>query len=48
MVDYSREFRARVAEELALLPEIAAIAQMLADYLVMREQARLCLARSTR
>ena len=42
VVEYSREFQARAAEELALLPEGSAIADMLADYAVMREQARVC------
>ena len=42
VVEYSREFQARAAEELALLPEGSAIAEMLADYAVMREQARSC------
>ena len=41
-LDYSREFQARAANELALLPEGSAIAEMLADYAVMREQARVC------
>lgn len=41
-VDYSREFQARAAEELALLPEGSAIAGMLIDYAVMRDQARAC------
>jgi hypothetical protein len=40
VVEYSREFQARAADELALLPEGSAIAEMLADYAVMREQAR--------
>lgn len=40
VVEYSREFQAQAAEELALLPEGSAIAEMLADYAVMREQAR--------
>ena len=40
VVGYSDEFQARAAEELALLPEGSAIAEMLADYAVMREQAR--------
>ncbi len=40
VVEYSREFQARAAEELALLPEESAIAEMLADYAVMREQGR--------
>jgi hypothetical protein len=43
--EYSREFQARAAEELALLPELSAIEEMLADYAVMREQVRLSSAR---
>lgn len=43
-VEYSREFQARAADELDLLPEGPAIAEMLADYSVMRDQARACLA----
>jgi hypothetical protein len=39
---YSREFLARAARELQQLPPGAAIEQMLADYQVMREQARAC------
>ena len=42
VVEYSRNFQARAAEELALLPEGSAVAEMLADYAVMREQARAC------
>ena len=42
VVEYGREFQARAADELDLLPEGSAIAQMLADYAVMREQARAC------
>jgi len=42
VVEYSREFQARAADELDLLPEGSAIAQMLADYSVMRDQARAC------
>ncbi len=42
IVEYSRELQAQAAEELALLPEGSAIAEMLADYAVMREQARAC------
>lgn len=38
--DYSREFQARAAEELALLPERSAIEEMPADYAVMRDQVR--------
>lgn len=46
VVEYRREFQARAADELALLPEGSAIAEMLADYAVMRDQARVCLAKS--
>ena len=42
VVEYGREFQARAADELALLPEGSVIAEMLADYAVMREQARTC------
>lgn len=42
VVEYSREFQARAADELALLPERSAIAEMLAGYAVLREQARAC------
>ena len=42
-VDYSPEFQARATDELAVLPEGSAIAEMLSDYAVMREQARACL-----
>jgi hypothetical protein len=39
-VEYSSEFQARAAEELALLSDGSAIAAMLADYAMMRDQAR--------
>jgi hypothetical protein len=42
VVEYSREFQSRAAAELDLLPEGSAIAEMLADYAVMREQAGVC------
>lgn len=42
VVEYGREFQARAAEELALLPQGSATAVMLSDYAVMREQARVC------
>lgn len=42
VVEYNREFQARAADELDLLPEGSAIAEMLADYSVMRDQARAC------
>ncbi len=41
VVEYGREFQARVAEELALLPEGSAVVGMLVDYAVMREQVRI-------
>ena len=43
VVEYGQEFQARAADELALLPEGSAIAEMLADYGVMRVQARAAL-----
>ena len=43
VVEYSREFQTRAAEELALLPEGSAIVEMLSDYAVMREQAKVTL-----
>ncbi|WP_369597066.1 hypothetical protein [Oceanicola sp. 22II-s10i] len=43
VIEYSLEFQARAAEELAMLPEGSAIAEMLADYAVMRDQARGCI-----
>lgn len=42
MPAYSGEFLARAAVELEGLPPGAAIEQMLADYQVMRDQARAC------
>lgn len=42
VVDYSRVFQAHAAEELGMLPDGSAIAEMLADYSVMRDQARAC------
>ena len=39
---YGREFLARAASELEQLPVGSAVEQMLADYGVMREQARAC------
>lgn len=43
VVEYSREFQGRAAEEVALLPESSAIAVMLSDYAVMRDQALSCI-----
>ncbi len=42
VVEYSREFQTRAADELDLLPERSAVAEMLSDYAVMRDQARAC------
>lgn len=42
VVEYGPEFQARAAEELALLPEGSAVAELLSDYAVMRDQARAC------
>jgi hypothetical protein len=42
VAEYSREFQARAADELDLLPESSAIAEMPSDYAVMREQVRVC------
>ncbi|WP_281707874.1 hypothetical protein [Phaeobacter italicus] len=42
VVEYGREFQTRAADELVLLPKGAAIAEMLADYGVMRKQALSC------
>ena len=42
VVEYTREFQARAVEELGILPERSAIAEMLADYSVIRDQARMC------
>lgn len=43
VVEYGREFQARAADELILLPDDSAIAEMLSDYSVMRNQAKACL-----
>ena len=42
VVKYSRVEQARVAEEVAVLPEGAVIAEWLADYAVLRAQTRAC------
>jgi hypothetical protein len=42
VVEYSREAQALAADELGLLPDGSAIAAMLIDYAVMRDQARAC------
>ena len=45
VVDYSRAEQARVADEVAALPEGAVILDWLADYAVLRDQARACAGR---
>jgi len=42
VVEYSRAEQSRIAEETHALPEDAKIIHWLADYAVMREQARAC------
>lgn len=42
MVEYDRAFRERAAGELYLLPPDSALAEMVADYAVMRAQSRAC------
>ena len=42
VVDYSRAEQARVAEEVAALPDGARIVDWLADYAVLRAQVRAC------
>ena len=45
VVAYSQAEQARVAEEVAALPEGALIPRWLADYAVLRDQARVCAGR---
>jgi len=42
VVEYSRGFQARAAEELARLPDGSAVLEMMGDYAVMRDQTRAC------
>ena len=44
VVEYSREFQAKAAEELALLSDESAVVEMMGDYAVLREQARACVS----
>ena len=46
VVEHSREFQARAAKEVVLLPDESAIAEMLADYGVMRDQTHVQVARA--
>jgi hypothetical protein len=43
-VEYGRAEQTRIAEEVAALPEAALVVAWLADYAVMRDQARACSA----
>jgi len=42
VVEYSRAEQVQAAVEVDALPEGAVVVRMLADYAVMREQARVC------
>jgi len=42
VVDYSREFQARAANEVEALPDGGVLVDWMADYSVLREQVRLC------
>lgn len=44
VVEYSWEFQSRAAEELEMLPDGSAVVEMMADYAVMRDQARVCIS----
>jgi len=44
VVQYSRELQVRAAEKLASLPDGSAVVEMMADYAVMRDQARVCIS----
>jgi hypothetical protein len=41
-VEYSGEFQAQAAEELAKLLDGSAVIEMMSDYVVMRDQSRAC------
>jgi hypothetical protein len=45
LVEYSRAEQAKVAEEVAAMPENARIVDWLADYAVLRAQVRACAPR---
>ena len=42
VVEYCRKFQFRAVEELEMLPDGSAVVEMMADYAVMRKQARVC------
>ncbi|AZY94048.1 hypothetical protein EOJ32_10495 [Paracoccus sp. Arc7-R13] len=48
VVEYSRGLQARAADELLLLPERSVLAEMMSDYVVLREQAWACRASDDR
>ena len=40
VLEYSGEFQAQAAEELAMLPDRSVVVEMMGDYAVLREQVR--------
>jgi hypothetical protein len=42
VIEYSREFQVRAAEELAMLPDGSAVVEMMGDYSVLRKQVENC------
>ena len=42
VVEYSAEFQERAAAEVEVLPADSSLSEMLSDYAVMRDQARVC------
>ena len=42
VMEYSREFQVRAAEELAMLPDGSAVVEMMGDYSVLRKQVESC------
>jgi len=46
VIEYSRAEQMQLADELAALPEHARILDWMADYAVLRDQARACAARA--
>ena len=42
VAEYSLEEQERAAEELAMLPDVSAVVEMMGDYVVLRDQARGC------
>jgi hypothetical protein len=48
VVDYGAELQARAAAEVEMLPASSPLAGMLSDYVVMRDQARVCSGHANR